>query len=93
MEFLFLYLQAMYQNMRNDSSGSGSTKGAITCSSIKKYYCPLPSIDEQKNIVIFVEDLITEITNLKYKTLSQIEKLSELKQILIAEAVTGKIKV
>lgn len=83
----------MYQNMRNDSSGSGSTKGAITCQSIKKYYCPIPSIEEQKNIVFAIEKETNKIKNLQKKTSSQIEKLTELKQILIAEAVTGKIKV
>lgn len=54
---------------------------------------PLPPKTEQQEIVNFIKQKTAEIKELKEKTLQQIEKLKEFKQILIAEAVTGKIKV
>ncbi|PHV61300.1 restriction endonuclease subunit S [Cyanobacterium aponinum] len=54
---------------------------------------PYPSFEEQEKIVKYLENKIAEIEELKEKTLQQIEKLKEFKQILIAEVVTGKIKV
>jgi restriction endonuclease S subunit len=54
---------------------------------------PIPNFDEQEQIVGFIVCKITEIDSLIQKQEYQISKLTELKQILIAEAVTGKIKV
>lgn len=92
-EFLLQYLQAMYSNIRADSSGLGSTKGAITCENIKKFIIPIPSKSEQKNIVAYIENIKLKISTAISLKEKEIEKLKEYKSTLINSAVTGKIKV
>lgn len=55
--------------------------------------CPIPSIEEQAEIVQFIETEIERIDAHISKANRRIELLNELKQSIITEAVTGKIKV
>jgi len=91
--FLLRYLQAMYANIRAESSGLGSTKGAITCESIKKYIIPLPHILEQLLITEYIENIKTKVAAAITLKEKEIDKLQEYKASLINSAVTGKIKV
>ena len=59
----------------------------------KKILIPLPEAKEQKRIVHFLDQKISEIDEVINKKQRLIELLKELKQTTIAEAVTGKIKV
>jgi type I restriction enzyme, S subunit len=93
LHFLFLYLQAMYEKIRTDSAGNGSTKGAITCQEIKGYKLPLPTIKEQEKIVNFLDVKIVRIDQQKAKVKEAIELLKEYRTALITNAVTGKIDV
>lgn len=56
-------------------------------------FCPIPSIEEQTQIVQFIETKTERIDAQISKANRRIELLSELKQSIITEAVTGKIKV
>jgi type I restriction enzyme, S subunit len=93
LHFLFLYLQAMYEKIRTDSAGNGSTKGAITCQEIKGYKLPLPTIEEQEKIVYFLDNKTDEIDQQKAKVKEAIALLKEYRAALITNAVTGKIDV
>lgn len=55
--------------------------------------CPIPSIEEQTEIVQFIETETERIDAQISKANRRIELLNELKQSIITEAVTGKIKV
>lgn len=55
--------------------------------------CPIPSIEEQTEIVQFIETETERIDAHISKANRRIELLNELKQSVITEAVTGKIKV
>lgn len=55
--------------------------------------CPIPSIEEQAEIVQFIETETERIDAHISKANRRIELLNELKQSIITEAVTGKIKV
>lgn len=91
--FVLVYLRGMYSQIRGDSSGLGSTKGAITCGDLKKYSIPKPPMKEQVAIVKYIENE-TEKTEVAIGLqIKQIEKLKEYKTTLINSAVTGKIKV
>jgi type I restriction enzyme S subunit len=51
----------------------------------------VPSYDEQKEIVKFIDIKVADIIKVINKNKEQIEKLKQAKQSLISEAVTGKI--
>lgn len=65
----------------------------ISGDQIENFICPLPSIDEQNQIIQYLEHNLSEIKKAKELLLTQIEKLKEYKTTLINDAVTGKIKV
>jgi type I restriction enzyme S subunit len=60
---------------------------------IKDFSLGLPKIDEQKQIVAFLDRETAKIDEMVKKTELQIEKLQEYRQALITSAVTGKIMV
>jgi type I restriction enzyme, S subunit len=92
-EFLLVYLQAMYGQMRFESSGSGSTKGAITCDDIKKYKVPIPPLKEQEEILDSISQRFSDFNETIGKMRECIDQLAELKQVFISNVITGKIKV
>lgn len=54
---------------------------------------PLPGVEEQSRIILFLDKKQTEFTYLVNKVQLQIEKLKEYRQTLISEAVTGKLEI
>ncbi|MCX5961585.1 MAG: restriction endonuclease subunit S [Cyanobacteria bacterium] len=71
----------------------GSTVPHFNMSDIKNIPFVLPEIAEQRIIKEYLNKINDNFQLLQDKENKAIEKLTELKQILIAEAVTGKIKV
>ncbi|MCG2609058.1 restriction endonuclease subunit S [Acinetobacter sp. SM34] len=65
----------------------------ISGNQIENFICPLPNIDEQNQIIQYLEQNLSEIKKAKELLLTQIEKLKEYKTTLINDAVTGKFKV
>ncbi len=49
--FVLWYMQTRYEHLRSISRAGGSTKGALTCGYLKTYPIPVPSLNEQKDIV------------------------------------------
>ncbi|MBG56788.1 MAG: type I restriction endonuclease subunit S [Porticoccus sp.] len=92
-EFLHLYIKAQYARIRYESSGWGSTKDAITCNDIKKYFVPIPPLDEQNNIIKNTHQKLTIIDSLVSKSEATRSLLTERRTALISAAVTGKIDV
>lgn len=91
--FLHLLLISELGNRQIWEEQTGSGREGLTGESIKNFIFPFPVISEQEQIVAQVK---RETSNLEY-TIIQIEKeielVKELKQSLIAEVVTGKIKI
>ena len=91
--FLHLLLISELGNKQIWEEQTGSGREGLTGESIKNFVFPFPVISEQEQIVAQVK---RETSNLEY-TIIQIEKeielVKELKQSLIAEVVTGKIKI
>lgn len=65
----------------------------ISGDQIGDFICPLPIIDEQNQIIQYLEQKLSEIEKAKELLLTQIEQLTEYKTTFINDAVTGKIKV
>lgn len=56
-------------------------------------YIPLPPLEEQRAIVSYIEEKCQKIDNLVSELQTEIDSLREYKQRLIADVVTGQIKV
>ena len=92
-EYLFFWLTSQYLRIRYESSGAGSTKGAITCTDIGCYPVPMPPRAEQELIVSAVKENLSSHDELQRETESSIKFLQEHRTALISAAVTGKIDV
>ena len=60
---------------------------------VANYQFPLPPISEQKEVIAYVEKLNKKISDTIQSYQTQIDRLKEYKNILINQAVTGKIKI
>lgn len=60
---------------------------------LRKQALPVPPADEQRAIVVYLEEKIRKIGDLITNIQSELDKLKFYKQRLIADAVTGKFKV
>ena len=60
---------------------------------IQDFWMTIPPISEQQNIVKYIDREVSKIDAQIAKANRRIELLNELKQSVITEAVTGKIKV
>ena len=75
------FIQSLYRGIRERSSD-------FRYDVFGKQYLPVPSIQEQNRIVDYLIDESSEIENLISKTEREIELLKELKQSVVAHAVT-----
>ncbi|MCZ8158444.1 MAG: restriction endonuclease subunit S [Rhizobiaceae bacterium] len=91
--FLLRVFEAIYDRLRIESDGAGSTKGAITCEQIGNIRIPLPSIDEQAFISAQLASELATMDKLGLEAEKAIALLSERRSALIAAAVTGQIDV
>ena len=88
-EFLYYWLDRNYLNIRS-LSGLDRRDG-LNLQMIGDFSIPLPPIEEQKAISIFLSLKDEKFRILCNKIETQIAKLQEYRQSLISEAVTGKI--
>ncbi len=49
-EFVLVFLQHRYEDLRRLSQGGGTTKGALTCALLKRYLVTVPPLGEQELI-------------------------------------------
>jgi len=92
-EYVRHVLHSAYHFLRDESSGGGSTKGAITCEQLGGTAIPYPPASEQSEIVRFIDDARTRLDALTAHSKSVIAHLNEYRSALISAAVTGKIDV
>ncbi len=92
-EFLFRVLQSKAYNKHFEVRANGVTRVGLSISAFTDFMVPLPSINEQENIIFKIRTEYNRIDNAINRIEKEIEKVKELKQSLIAEVVTGKIKV
>ena len=65
----------------------------ISTDQIENFECPIPPINEQKKILVYINSESKKIDMVSSLQQQQIEKLREYKTTLINSAVTGKIRV
>ena len=90
-DFFFYYLYVIDDFCK--SSTRTATFPAMNMEDLKNFGVTLPPIKEQEKIVEYLNAKTTSIDTLISKANKEIELLNEYKQLIISEAVTGKIKV
>ena len=89
--YLYYVLKAMKQQLMRNAIIS--TQMNLNIDIIKEEYIPLPSIAEQKEIMLYLVRKCVEIENAIHAKQQTVDKLSEYKKSLIYEVVTGKQEV
>ncbi len=87
--FLRGYLESQYGYLRQLASGNGSTRGALTGAILKGLCIPLPSFDEQREVVAILDAIDRKIDLHKRKS----AVLEELFQALLHKLMAGEIRV
>lgn len=91
--YLRRIFDTIYDFLRNESDGGGSTKGAITCEQLSNLSIPHPPHAEQVAISEHIQKMTMRVDHLATSIRSAIASLAEYRSALISAAVTGKIDV
>lgn len=91
--FLLCCLTALYDTLRIESEGAGSTKGAITCDQLGRLRIPVPALEEQHEIAAFLETETSKLDGLAADAGRAISLLKERRSALITTVITGQIDV
>jgi type I restriction enzyme S subunit len=84
--YLFWWLTANYQNIRN--LAGGEARDGLNLDLLGSIPCPLPPLEEQQTIAHFLDAKTAQIDALVAKKRHLIKKLKEKRQALIARTVT-----
>ena len=91
--FLFYLMFIASKRGLFSATGNSSTIEHLPAEKLKKHRFPFPPIEEQKEIVEFIESKTNEIDSTISKIEKEIELIKEYRTALISEVVTGKIKI
>ncbi len=91
--FLSKYLADTLRALNLNKLANRSAQPVITGSMVKRQFVPMPTTDEQADIMNFCDRMRDESSSVISNAEKQIQLLTEYKQTLIANAVTGKIRV
>lgn len=89
--YLRRLFDTIYDYLRNESDGGGSTKGAITCEQLGNLRIPYPPRTEQVAIYEDIKKATMRIDRLGASVHAAVARLREYRSALISAAVTGKI--
>jgi len=90
-DYLYYFFITHTETYRNEVAGYGQPN--LNTEIVKSTKIPLPPIQEQIEIVNYIESTLSGFEILFINTNLQINKLKEYSQSIISEAVTGKIDV
>jgi type I restriction enzyme S subunit len=91
-KFIYYYFQSNIIKSFFESSIVGLI-GGVSVFDIGNFFLPLPPIEEQKKISLYLEKKIYNSDILILKNEKRIELLKEYRQSLISSVVTGKVRV
>jgi type I restriction enzyme S subunit len=93
-DWLHWYLKtSLSRNYFTSVAKPSINQASLPTSFIGRYKTVVPPVDEQKEIVNYIETANTKISTAISLKEKEIEKLKEYKSVLINEVVSGKIKV
>jgi type I restriction enzyme S subunit len=91
-EFLSLFFQTKYYWNAINAGISGSAQGGFNASKLGELVVPIPSMEEQNSLVEKVQSISVEIDKLKQFYSKKNLEIANLKQSLLRQAFTGKLK-
>lgn len=92
-ESFYTYLAMLLEIGNLNNLNRSNAQPLITGSKVLNFQLPIPSKNEQQEILVFINKLDIKIATANSLKVQEIEKLKEYKATLINSAVTGKIKV
>ncbi len=90
--FAEFYYLSMWRRAIFNQLGDSGVRSSLSASDLKEIPIPVPSMEEQKEIVSYLDKKCAGINEAKEKIESFVKKLEEYKKSLIYNAVTGKIE-
>jgi type I restriction enzyme S subunit len=90
--FAYYYLSTLTTRLR-DELRQGGTQPNLNTGIVKRIVCPLPPLEEQRQIFKHIEIHLSPINTAMGRTEHEIDLLREYRTTLIAEVVTGKLDV
>jgi type I restriction enzyme, S subunit len=94
-EYFVLLLQVKMARKQIEAGANGASFSMqnIGQDIIKNLWMPVPPIEEQREILNFITNFSDQQHQLVASIMQESQALKELKQVVIAKAVTGKIKI
>ena len=90
--FFYYYILNKFRYIIEEGAAK-NTVDSVRLNMIQDFWMTIPPVSEQQNIVKYIDGEISKIDSQIAKANQRIELLNELKQSIITEAITGKIKV
>jgi type I restriction enzyme S subunit len=92
-QYLYNLLRSSIGQMQIEACQTGGNRESLNFEQLKNFIFPIPNIDEQQEILLYIDFKENSLNSLILKTQSEIELLKEYKIALISEVVTGKVDV
>jgi type I restriction enzyme, S subunit len=93
-EYIVYFFNTEYcYQLNHEGTVVGGGQGNLNVKNVERYRIPLPPIDEQKEIIAYLDNYRIEMDSLISKYQKQIDLMQEYRTSLISQAVTGKIDV
>jgi len=91
--FLYYFFQSFFVKESFNISFQGTTINNLSLFTLRNLKILLPDMEEQKKIVLYLDQSCEKIDQTKQAIQNQIDKLTEYRKSLIHECVTGKKRV
>lgn len=93
-EYIVYFFNTEYcYQLNHEGTVVGGGQGNLNVKNVERYRIPLPPIEEQKEIISYLDNYRTEMDTLISKYQKQIDLMQEYRSAIISQAVTGKIDV
>lgn len=91
--YLYNFLRSQIGQLQIELCQIGGNRESVNFEQLKNFFIPLPSSEEQAEIIDFINSFESKIISLIKKEQKEIDLLKEYKTALISEVVTGKVDV
>lgn len=86
-DFFFWLMKIAMENMNNDNK-HGIVMQHVTTEVFGNFGIPMPPLNEQQRIAEFLDDKVSEIDRIIFKTKASVDEYKKYKQSVITEAIT-----